>query len=278
MALHQFLSKNINTSGFQPNTNLPGKFFPPVQNPVQRQQAPPLPPQQIFNECDHSRSLTWADYQSAPPGATWGAMTASGIRVVNFNGKDLFQAYFDSSQSWVHAWDKTPTDNTVNGCQPTITAMEAYVRSHPGESVHYNRPAQVNCAATIFPRPLEVKTVGECTTVFGVECSRAKVEDSKRLLTHEKLHFDITCILVKKANDLLSAGVDFNVVYEGLISLYKKLNLDNGSGIGDYDTETNHGCDQVKQNEWQIKVGSSLPEYKISTIGDFLPGIDKNAG
>ncbi len=279
MPMHELLSKNITTIGFNPNNNQSGKFFPPVKNPVHYSQPITIAPQPVFDECDPSRALTWADYKGAVPvGATWGAMTISGIRVVPVNGKNLFQAFFDSAQSWVNPWNNTPGDNSVNGCQPTIAAMEAYVRSHPGETIHYNRPNPVNCAATIFPGNVGVRTLQECTTVFGVECRKAKIKDSQRLLTHEKLHFEITCVLVKKANDLLRAGIDFTVVYEGLPRLFKKLNVDNGSGSGDYDAETIHGCDQVKQDAWQVKVNAGLGDYKINTLGDFLPGAGKNAG
>src|SRR5450631_2045704 len=114
--MHELLSKNITTSGFNPNNNQPGKFFPPVKNPVHYSQPITIAPQPVFNECYPSRALTWADYKGAVPvGATWGAMTISGIRVVPVNGKILFQAFFDSAQSWVNPWNNTPGDNSVNG-------------------------------------------------------------------------------------------------------------------------------------------------------------------
>ena len=263
MAESEFVPKNIITGLANPNKNPPATFFPAA-----KKAAPPAPaPVKALDECVPANRLSWKDYTGAvPAGANFAAMTASGIRRVNNQGKDWFQAFFEPAQSWVQPWNLTPGNNAVNDCQKTITAMETYVKAHPGETVRLN-PPPLKCAATILPKPVAVRTVAEATTIFGVECSKSKIADSNRLLAHEQLHFDISCLLAKKANQLLRKGIDFGVVGTAITDIYTKINVDNGSGAGDYDQQTDHGCNQGKQNDWQTKVTNGLQDYKIDDIG-----------
>jgi len=263
------------TAGFyNPNKKPLTTFFPPVNKPAQPAKSVATLP--VFNECDPARQLTWNDYQSSPAGQT-GALTASGIRVVNSFGQNWFQAFFDPAGSFVSAWNKTPADNSVNGCQNAIDRVTSQVQAHEKASPRISSLGPV-CAASILPQPVEVNNVAEVSTKFAPECARSRVADSERLLRHEQLHFAISCVLAKKANELVLKGIDFMLVYTGVVDLYNKINLNNGSGDGDYDAQTNHGCDQAKQNEWQTRVNNGLQDYRIPTVGDFIPRNGKNAG
>ncbi|MBK8553604.1 MAG: hypothetical protein IPL53_22115 [Ignavibacteria bacterium] len=83
-------------------------------------------------------------------------------------------------------------------------------------------------------------------------------------MKHEKLHFEISCIIAKKGNIEIGKGKDFDKVGEKVTDFQNKININNGSGQGDYDEESKHRCDQAKQDEWNTKVLNSLPGVVLS--------------
>jgi hypothetical protein len=222
----------------------------PQKNP------PPAPPAKV-NECEPARPLTWGDYSDkVPEGATVAANTGTRIKLIQANGSDMFQCTLDSATVWAKPEAKYASDNSKNGCQEKIRACEDWVNKHPGQTGHNDPPAQRKCPASIIPKRVEFKSIKECTTIFGEECKTAQVADATLLLKHEQLHFTISCILAKKANQALKAGKDFDAITKSLGEKHKTLNAD-------YDTETKNRCDQAKQDEWQRKVDGGLRSETI---------------
>ena len=212
------------------------------------------------NECEPDRDLTWADYKgSVPSGVNWAAMTRSGPKEVDDNGASVFQGYFDPDNSWAQPKYIQASDNSKNGCDKTIKMCEDYMEKHEGKSTDINPVSSGECPASIKHDKVTVKNKGECKSKFAPECKRAAIADSKMLLIHEALHFKISCEMAKKGNIELAKGKSFKDTFEKVKILYKKINLDNGSGQGDYDEESKHRCDQEKQNQWNDKVKKGLP-------------------
>lgn len=214
-------------------------------------------------ECDPDRELTWADYKgSIPKGVTWAAMTRSGPIEVDDNGGSLFQGFFDPGNSWAQEKYIHASDNSKNGCGKIISDCENFMkgRKKPGE---INPIRSGKCPASIDHDKVTVNNAAECKTKFGPECKRAREADSKLLLIHEALHFKISCELSKKGNKELAKGKTFKDVFKKVKEIYTKINLDNGSGQGDYDEESKHRCDQKKQDEWNEKVKNGLPKITL---------------
>jgi hypothetical protein len=80
------------------------------------------------------------------------------------------------------------------------------------------------------------------------------VADSARLLKHEQGHFDINCVLAKRANMALWVARDSKMI--------KPRDLVDAAADArdrdDYDIETNHGCKPVEQASWETDIAGGL--------------------
>ncbi len=70
---------------------------------------------------------------------------------------------------------------------------------------------------------------------------------SERLLAHERLHFVISCLLVRQANVSLKDHDDLNQVLALTKLVAQRLN-------SQYDSDTNHGLNFDEQLEWEHDV------------------------
>ena len=81
---------------------------------------------------------------------------------------------------------------------------------------------------------------------------------SEQLLLHEQLHFLISCLLTRQANQTLQNGSDPHASDpHAMVKLVKavaqRLNLQ-------YDKDTNHGLNRKAQAEWEEEILSQLNE------------------
>lgn len=77
--------------------------------------------------------------------------------------------------------------------------------------------------------------------------------NANRLLRHEQLHFAITCLLVRQANQTLKSGDDPRQMLQLVRATAQRLNRQ-------YDEDTNHGTIPVKQAQWEQDVEDQLEE------------------
>ena len=87
--------------------------------------------------------------------------------------------------------------------------------------------------------------------VVGATCDSDATQDSDRLLAHEQGHFDIACVLAKRANDALAAGTSFRRVN-------RWLNRVQPAAQRRYDAQTNHGCNAGPQAAWEGDIAGGL--------------------
>ncbi len=88
------------------------------------------------------------------------------------------------------------------------------------------------------------------------DCNDHELAETARLLSHEQGHFDITCVLVKKANAALAAG-------GGLAKLNAALNTKEQTTQNSYDSQSSHGCKASEQATWKAEIAAGLPKVKI---------------
>jgi hypothetical protein len=83
------------------------------------------------------------------------------------------------------------------------------------------------------------------------------------VLSHEQGHFDIAEIFARKLNKEMSE-YHFNKrsYQEDLNKIYNVILDEKAKMQGDYDDETNHSINKVKQAEWLKKISEMLKEYK----------------
>ncbi|MDX1530151.1 MAG: DUF4157 domain-containing protein [Rhodothermales bacterium] len=207
--------------------------------------------------CEPNRALTWSDFTGQPPQSTFAAETHYSLPKSTSGGSTTFKAKFDGSASWCKPKWKKPADRTVNGCAPPIRSCKDWLRKNPGGTWSFDGKASTKCPASPVPSASVVATtVGECDSKIGAECDRASGLESARLLQHEQLHFDIGCVLVKKANQALAAG-------SAEATVERELKKKDAAQSKAYDTETKHGCIAAKQTAWTTAVGNGLPGVTI---------------
>jgi hypothetical protein len=208
------------------------------------------------------RPLKWEDYTVKTPrkGAETdhGAFTKAMYHKITYQGKPMFQARLDSVASWVLPKYSHPTDRKYNGCTKDIQECENDFKKDPQLSTwSFSEGTSKECPAAILPSPAVVATSrAECKTILGKECDRAAKEESKRLLRHEQLHFNIVCVLVKKANAALNSGEDQQDIQRALDEQVPDLSKQ-------YDDQTQNGCDASGQATWEKDVGADLPVVTI---------------
>ncbi len=76
---------------------------------------------------------------------------------------------------------------------------------------------------------------------------------SQNLLTHERLHFLISCLLIRQANLAMTPKDDLWQMLELTKLVAQRLNLQ-------YDTDTNHGLNPDAQRSWETEVMSQFQE------------------
>lgn len=83
------------------------------------------------------------------------------------------------------------------------------------------------------------------------------------VLSHEQGHFDIAEIFARKLNKEMSE-YQFNkrTYQQDLNKIYNVILEEKATMQGDYDDETNHSINKVKQAEWLKKIAKMLEEYK----------------
>ena len=220
-------------------------------NPAQSCQVPPpTPPVKV---CDPDRKLTLADFKedaTLPVGKA--GKTAVDTPRVQDGGKTIFQAKL-LSRSAMRPETKDPKDRSKSGCGDLTKSCKDIV----AKGKTFRAGNQPGCpAAPQFDSTKKATNDAECDSVIGTECDRVKVEDSARVLKHEQLHFDIACVLTKKANAALAAGGNIDTIEKALKA---KINAANKK----YDDESKHGCDASQQSSWESDVNGGLTKVTV---------------
>lgn len=70
---------------------------------------------------------------------------------------------------------------------------------------------------------------------------------SERLLAHEQVHYLISCLLVRQANQSLQPEEDPQKMLELVKSVAQRINVQ-------YDLDTKHGTDHDAQTDWEAQV------------------------
>ena len=78
---------------------------------------------------------------------------------------------------------------------------------------------------------------------------------SEQLLLHEQLHFLISCLLTRQANQTLQNGSDPQEMVRLVKAVAQRLNLQ-------YDKDTNHGLNSDAQAEWESEILKQLREVE----------------
>lgn len=79
---------------------------------------------------------------------------------------------------------------------------------------------------------------------------------SERLLAHEQLHFLISCLLVRQANQSLQPEDNPQKMLELVKSVAQRINVQ-------YDLDTNHGTDDEAQKNWEAHVQEQFEDVSI---------------
>jgi len=222
--------------------------------------------------CDPGRALNWGDFQAtAPAGGSYTAMTFANIvprtlntrlcaaQVYQSSGTETrgFQAQFDPAQSWVkQGFGNDASQNNRNGCDANIQTCTNDLNNNPGGWWAMNSGANAQCPASVRARGDRATTVAECTTVVGRDCNDRAVAESARLLRHEQGHFDIACVMARKAQDALDRGGNFDRLLP--VARQKMRQTQNR-----YDNQTRHGCRAAQQQTWETSIANNLPTITI---------------
>lgn len=103
---------------------------------------------------------------------------------------------------------------------------------------------------------------------YKITCSFSKTKSwglhkTDYILAHEQGHFDIAEIYARKLNKLMSEYVfNKNTFKDDLRKLYLSLTTEKDAFQNQYDDETNHSINTVKQTEWLKRIDDLLQELK----------------
>ena len=224
-------------------------------------------------ECSPSRSLTWADFAAAPKAASgFSAETfapvadkpmdpakAACLERILGKSKDetrVFQALFDSSKSWVMPRFKNPTNTQITGCGKDVKPCTDFFKANPaGGTWTTEGTPSAECPASAVAAKVVSNSAADCSAIEA-ECTRTAEAESARLLAHEQGHFDISCVLAKKANLSLAAGGKLADIRTAVA----KTNTEKQKA---YDDDTTHGCDASAQATWVTDIANGLPKVSI---------------
>jgi hypothetical protein len=226
--------------------------------------AKPNPP-----DCAPPKTLTWASFAGSPRRSSFGAETASDVRVLpmdpifvgcvqrilgwSADQTRVFQGFQVSSRSWVKAQFKDPTDLRVNGCQGVVRDCERFYATHPnGGSFSLGTQPDPTCPASAPPQAATASDRAGCGAVLAPACTAAAVVESKRLLNHEQHHFDLSCAIAHSANNILLAGRRPLTLDEVRTALQTTQAA--------YDNDTAHGCNPAQQARWEGEIARGLPD------------------
>ena len=226
------------------------------------------------DECTPSRALTWADFSgSVPAGSTFGALTASGLRERAINvarrrcdptaaalKSKAVQAQFTPSSSWVKPMFANPSSLTDTGCNTPIADCTSWIGGNPGGTWALDTSPSTTCPASAVPRGDTATSVPQCTTVVGTDCTDRAAAESARLLRHEQGHFNITCAMARKANAMTYTDATFPALLTAAQTRLSQVQ-------GNYDTQTNHGCNAGQQSTWETAISGGLPAVTITVGG-----------
>ncbi|WP_447971550.1 hypothetical protein [Nitrospira sp. M1] len=76
---------------------------------------------------------------------------------------------------------------------------------------------------------------------------------SEKLLAHEQVHFLISCLLIRQANQSLQPDEDHQKMLELVKSVAQRINVQ-------YDQDTKHGTDDQAQMNWEAQVQEQFEE------------------
>jgi len=88
------------------------------------------------------------------------------------------------------------------------------------------------------------------------------VNVSKRMLLHEQLHYMISCLETRRANQTLQNGGDSLKMAQKVKDKAKRFNLQ-------YDKDTNHGLNNEAQLDWERKIQQQLRKLSIKQARGF---------
>ena len=83
------------------------------------------------------------------------------------------------------------------------------------------------------------------------------VNESNRMLLHEQIHYMISCLLTRRANETLRNGGDPLEMAKKLKKRATQLNLQ-------YDKDTNHGLNTEAQLDWEREIQQQLLKLAIN--------------
>lgn len=111
---------------------------------------------------------------------------------------------------------------------------------------------------------------------FTCSLSWSKFKNSPELLKHEQLHFDINELAARKIRQECNKHESKKLSESSDIiqKIYDRNHNYRDSIDNEYDSETEHGVNQSKQKEWELKIAKelaaldaySLPQVKIKRV------------
>jgi hypothetical protein len=173
-----------------------------------------------------------------------------------------FQAFLDASRSWVKVSTRNASDPSQNGCDQQITRCQNHFNNVPAGRVAgpFRLSTPGGCPASVtYPASAVATSASECTSVLLPACIAREEAESARVLRHERVHFDIGCVLAKKANALLASGAPEADVLRGARAQLQPLH-------DRYDADTTHGCQAGPQATWEQNVADGLPAVTVTPV------------
>ena len=150
---------------------------------------------------------------------------------------------------WVHESSPQPS------CRPNrLPTWDDYLRKE--RSGNPSAETAVRFYAIDSPPQVEVRFDFQRSWVkpeLGDPLGPVLWRASEQLLLHEQLHFLISCLLTRQANQTLQNGSDPHAMVRLVKAVAQRLNLQ-------YDNDTNHGLNRKAQAEWEDEILQQLNE------------------
>jgi hypothetical protein len=204
------------------------------------------------------KTLSFADFKGAvPTGATKAALTAYDYTPKTIKAGDTVTAVFDGASSWAQPRYARPTDRKATGLDKAVADCENHLKKNPGGSWDGPVATPLICAAAAtFPDTSGITEVSDCDPKIGVAIETWQSGESPRVLRHEQFHMNLACTLASKATKALAAGKDPATVGSRLMA-------QDAAAVGQYDSDTDHGCKAADQTKWEGFITGGLTAYPI---------------
>jgi hypothetical protein len=133
---------------------------------------------------------------------------------------------------------------------------------HPYAAITYSGMSY-SFSAEVINNQVKVNCIVNCFFIPNKSWVKSEYKSDVELLKHEQLHFDITELYARKFREQLSKMSFTENVKVEISDLYEKITKEKIELQNEYDIETDHSVNVLKQKNWEQKILIELQKRAV---------------